>query len=208
MRRAHPLVSTNQRRQRYAFRRGECCVPARAVLHRAYFLAVFVHVFPCRFVAHELLASDRVLAFRETLEVFLTHFTLEAPLLGTPSMPLTANHIALRVVVLAGVAELFRVIRLSLARTQRVGDSQHVLAYSKKCSWLDSVRASWWSRVCFTSCCVSFCLGVSVVPTAAATVFGGASVRILIGRSTYFGCLPGSSRKGKLIRTTRFSFLR
>ena len=66
--------------------------------------------------------------------MILADLSFEAPLLRKPSMPLAAYLVALRVIVFAGVAELFRVIRLRLARTQRFGDGQHVLAYSKKCS--------------------------------------------------------------------------
>ena len=85
-------------------------------------------------MADELLTSDRVLAFREPLEVFLADLAVQSPLLGEPSVPLAAYLVPLRVVVLAGVAELFRVIRLCLARAQRIGDGQHVVTYSKKCS--------------------------------------------------------------------------
>ena len=132
--RAHPFVSADKRSQRHALRCGERRIPTRAVLHRPYLLAVFVHVFPCRFVADKLLARDRVLAFREPLEVFLAHLSSQSPLLGKPAVPFAAYLIALRVVVLACVRELFRVIRLRLARAQRIRDGQHVVTYSKKCS--------------------------------------------------------------------------
>jgi len=43
------------------------------VFHRAYLLPVFVDVFSRCLVADELLTSDRVLSFREPLEVFLAN---------------------------------------------------------------------------------------------------------------------------------------
>src|SRR5713226_5218977 len=59
----------------YALGCGERRVPARAVLHRSCFLAVFVHVFSCRLVADELLAAKGMLTFGESLEVFLANLT-------------------------------------------------------------------------------------------------------------------------------------
>ena len=87
------------------------------MFHRSYPLAVIVHVFSCRLVADELLTSDRVLAFRESLEVLLANLAAQSPLFGKSPMPLSAYLVALRVVVLAGIRELFRVIRQSLACT-------------------------------------------------------------------------------------------
>ncbi len=73
-------------------------------------------------MAHQLLATHRVLPFRELLEMFLMNFSAQSPLLGEPAVPFTAYLVALRVVVLSGVAKLLRVIRLGLARTQWIGD--------------------------------------------------------------------------------------
>jgi hypothetical protein len=75
MRLANSVISTYKRRERYALGRGERGVPARAVLHRAYLLAVLIYVFSCRLVADELVTSNRVLTFRESLEVFLANLT-------------------------------------------------------------------------------------------------------------------------------------
>ena len=81
-----------------------------------------VYVFPRCLMAHQLLATHRVLAFREPLEMFLAHFSPQSPLPGEPAVPLTAYLVALRVVVLPGVPKLLRVIRLGLVRTQWIGD--------------------------------------------------------------------------------------
>ena len=81
------------------------------MFHRAYFFAAPVHIFSRRLVADELLASDRVLAFGEPLEMFLLRPLRALPILGEPSVPLAAYPVAFGVVVLAGVAELFRMIR-------------------------------------------------------------------------------------------------
>src|SRR5579859_460669 len=178
------------------------------MFHRLYLFSALVHVFPRRLVTNKLLTCDRVLAFRETVEVLLAHFALEAPLLGEPSVPLAEYLIALRIVVVARVRELFGVIRLRLTRAQGIRYGQHGLAYSKKYSCLDSVRIRWWSRVCFTSFGTSFCSNVPSSSAVAATACGGSSVRICAGRSMYFGCWPGNSMNGKFIRTTRFPFLR
>src|SRR5216683_417753 len=116
MRLAHALVFTYEGRQRYALRSRKRRVPSRAVFHRAYFLAAPVHVFSRRLVANELLASDRVLASREPLEMFLAHFSAQSPFLRELSVPLTTNLLRFRVVVFSRVGELFRVIRLRLTR--------------------------------------------------------------------------------------------
>src|SRR5215469_8317327 len=125
MHHAHPFISAHQSSERYALWCGERRIPTRTVLHRSYFLAVVVHIFPCGFVADELLACDRMLAFGEPLKVLLMHFTLEPPLLGKSPVPLAVYLVALRVIVLAGVRELFGVIRLGLACTQGIRDGQH-----------------------------------------------------------------------------------
>ena len=73
------------------------------MFHRSYFLAVFVYVFSRRLVANELLTSDRVLAFREPLEVLLADLAAQSPLFGKSSVPLAMYLVAFRVVVLAGI---------------------------------------------------------------------------------------------------------
>jgi len=93
--------------------------------HRTYILAVFVYVFSCCLVADELLSGNRVLPFREPPEVFLANLAAQSPLFGKSPMPLSAYLVALRVIVLAGIGELFRVIRQRLDCTEWIGNGQH-----------------------------------------------------------------------------------
>ena len=125
MRLAHTFVSAHERSQRHALRCGERRIPACTVLHRAHRFAALVHVFARGLVAHQLFARQRMLPVGEALEVLLLHFTVQAPLCGEFAVPLAAYPVALGVVVLLGVGELFFVIRLRLAGTQRFGDGQH-----------------------------------------------------------------------------------
>ena len=62
------------------------------------------------------------------------------PMYFHTSVPFPANLLRFGVIVLASVCKLFRVIRLRLACAQWLGDGEHVLAYSKKCCCLCSVR--------------------------------------------------------------------
>src|SRR6266704_1507924 len=147
----HVLISTHQGGQRYALRGRKRRVPSCAVFHRADPLAAPVHVFSGRLAADELLPSDRVLSFGEPLEMFLAHFSAQSPLLREPAMPLPMNLLCFGVIVLAGVAKLFRVIRLCLARAQWLRDCQHVLAYSKKSLCLRA--GSRWTFCSSLNCC-------------------------------------------------------
>ena len=130
----HLVIPAHKGGQRYAFRCRERCIPPRAVLDRTYLLTVPVYVFPRCLMAHKLPTSCRVLAFREPLEVFLVYFSAQSPLLGKPAVPFAAYQVALRVIVLAGVGELFRVIRLRLARAQGIGDGW-------RSQWVDATVA-------------------------------------------------------------------
>ena len=76
MRFAQPFIPAYQRGQRNALGRGERGVPSRAVFHRARLVAVLIDVFSRRLVPDELFAGDRVLALRQTLEVFLANLTM------------------------------------------------------------------------------------------------------------------------------------
>src|SRR5260370_7652111 len=95
------LISTYKGGQRDALWCRKRRVPSRAVFHRAYFLAAPVHVFSGRLVADELFARDRVLAFREPLEMFLAHFSAQSPFLREPSVPFPTNLFRFGVVVLS-----------------------------------------------------------------------------------------------------------
>ena len=118
----YAFISAHKGSQRHALRCRKRCIPSRAVLHRTYLPTVPVYVFPRCLMAHQLLATHRVLAFREPLEMFLAHFSAQSPLPGEPAVPFTAYLVALRVVVFSRVGKLLRVIRLGLARTQWIGD--------------------------------------------------------------------------------------
>ena len=121
----HPLVTAHKRRERDALRRAKGSVPAGAVLHRLHRVAVFVLVLEGLPVSDELLAGLRVLAVGKAVELFLADFAFQAPLLCEPPVPLTA-HLALLVVVsLLRAGEFFRVVRLSLARAEGLGNGQH-----------------------------------------------------------------------------------
>src|SRR5580658_4262631 len=66
-----------------------------------------------------------MLTVRQTLKVFLLHFTMQPPLLREFAVPLATNSVALGVIVLLSVRELLFVIGLRLAGTQRFGNGQH-----------------------------------------------------------------------------------
>src|SRR6266480_880831 len=117
------FICAHKGSQRHALRCRKRRIPSRAVFHRTYLLAVPVYVFPRCLMAHQLLGTHRVLAFREPLEMFLAPFSAQSPLLGEPAVPFTAYLVALRVVVLPGVPKLLRVIRVLLSRPQRSGDA-------------------------------------------------------------------------------------
>src|SRR5216683_1217081 len=214
MRFSDTFIATYKGGQRYALWCRKRRIPSGAVCHRAYFLAAPVHIFSGCLVADELLASDRVLAFREQLEVFFTNLAAQSPLFGELSVPLPTNLLGFGVVVLAGIAKLFRVIRLCLTCAQWFRDRQHVLAYSKKSlCW----RAGSRRIFCSALCCCSF--GTSFfpdppfpdglpAPAAAAATFGGSSGGCCAVRSMYCGSLLSSSMYGRLIRATRFPHLR
>jgi len=159
-------------------------------------------------VADELLTRGRVLGFREPLEVFFSDFAAQSPLLGQSSVPFASYLVALCVVVLAGVAELLRVIRLGLACVRglemvstcvglleevplsRPGPFQRVLAALGYFMWRE------------------FLFQRRARSDATAAASGSPFGWITIGRWMYPGCLLGSAMIGKLIRTTRFSVLR
>src|SRR5260370_12180219 len=110
MRFSDAFISAYEGCQRYALRGRKRRVPSCAVFHRAYLCAAPVHVFSACLVPDELFTSDRVLSFRKPLEVFFTNFAAQSPLFGELSVPLPTNLVCFGVVVLAGIAKLFRVI--------------------------------------------------------------------------------------------------
>src|SRR6202051_3064212 len=125
MRLAYTIVSANEGSQRHALRRGERCIPACAVFHRAHRLAASINVLTRGLVAHKLFARHRVLPVSKSLKVLFTHFTLQTPFCGELAVPLAAYTFSLGVVVLLSVRELLFVIGLGLAGTQRFGNGQH-----------------------------------------------------------------------------------
>src|SRR6266704_1881397 len=146
--------------------------------------------------------------------MLLAHFPAQSPLFREPSVPLPMNPFCPGVVVLAGIAKFFRVIRLCLTCAQRFGDGQHVLAYSKKSlCWRAGSRWIFWSSLCCCSLGTSVCPEAPFpdglpAPAAAAATFGGSSGGCCAGRSMYCGSLLSSSMYGRLIRATRFPHLR
>src|SRR5437879_1395374 len=62
MRLPYSVISAHKGSQRHALRCRERRIPSRAVLHRTYLLTVPVYVFPRCLMAHQLLATHRVLA--------------------------------------------------------------------------------------------------------------------------------------------------
>jgi len=117
----HAVVAANQRCQRYTLGRAERRIPSRPVLHRAHRVALRVHILARRLMPYQLLACLRVLPLGQTRELLLLHFTAQAPASAKLTLPLAAHTLAFRVVVLPGVGELFFVVRLRLAGTDRLG---------------------------------------------------------------------------------------
>ncbi len=67
----------------------------------------------------------RMLTVGEPLELIRTHLPGESPLARELTVPLPADLVALGVVVVAGVAELLRVVRVDLRGAERFGDRDH-----------------------------------------------------------------------------------
>src|SRR2546430_4823736 len=89
----YPFISAHKGSQRHALRCRKRRIPSCAVLHRTYLLTVPIYVFPRCLMAHQLLASHRVLAFREPPEVFLMNFSAQSPLFGDrKSTRLNSSH--------------------------------------------------------------------------------------------------------------------
>src|SRR5579863_6488911 len=66
-----------------------------------------------------------MLPIGETLKVLLLHLAPKSPFLCEFAAPFAAYALTLGVVVLLSVGELFLVICMSLAGTQRFGDGEH-----------------------------------------------------------------------------------
>jgi len=125
MRFSDPFIAADECRERHALRRREGRVPARAVLHRAHGLTLSGGHQVRGVVPNEYLVGDGMVPVGEALKVLLVNGAREPPRLRELTVPFATNLLASRVVVLAGVAELFRVILRGLPRTERLGDRQH-----------------------------------------------------------------------------------
>ncbi len=68
---------------------------------------------------NQLLARLRMLALGQSRELLLLYFTLQAPASGKLALPLAAHTLALCVIVLPRIGELFFVVRLRLAGADR-----------------------------------------------------------------------------------------
>src|SRR4029077_66700 len=119
---ADAVVAADQGRQGHALRRGERRVPAGAVRHRLDGLAATVGGLVRGLMLDERRVGDRVPPIGEALEVALVHRAFEAPLARELALPLAANLIALRVVVVTRIPKLFGVIVLRLRGTEGFGD--------------------------------------------------------------------------------------
>src|ERR1700686_3689703 len=105
------LISAHQGGQRDTLWCRKRRVPSCAMFHRAYFFPAPVHVLSGGLVADELVARDRVLPFREPLEVLFTNLAAQPPLLGEFAMPFASDSLASVLVVPPPIAEPFRLIR-------------------------------------------------------------------------------------------------
>src|SRR5260370_12948723 len=66
-----------------------------------------------------------MLTLAKPVELFFANFSSESPFLGEPSVPLTGDSLAFRVIVFFSIRKLLGVIRTGLTCTQRLGNSQH-----------------------------------------------------------------------------------
>src|ERR1700677_3826445 len=74
---------------------------------------------------NQLLAGERILALTKSCEVLRVDTSSEAVLFGHPTLPFSENGVALLPIILFGGHELFGVISLRLAGTERFGDGEH-----------------------------------------------------------------------------------
>src|SRR5581483_68684 len=194
MRLFHPFVTTDQRGERYAFRRGKRRVPAGAMFHGRGRLAARVGRRARRLMSDELFTAVGMLAFGKPLELLHANFTAKSPAIGESSMPLPDDPIAGAVVVLAGILKLFGVIAFRLPGTEGLRDRQHDrLGYRKNgsCAWL----AGSWASLCSVGPLRSGLNGVGAAGTG-------------VERGTNAGCFVGRSMKGTCRGTTKFSIFR
>src|SRR5258708_23603632 len=66
-----------------------------------------------------------MLTLAKPVELFFANFSSESPFLGEPSVPLTGDSLAFRVIVFFSIRKLLGVVRTGLTCTQRLGNSQH-----------------------------------------------------------------------------------
>jgi len=125
------FIAANERSERHALGRGKRRVPARAMLHRRHGVTARVLRVASRLMADQRLAGDRMLALGKPFELVFAHVADEPPPLGELAVPDAANHIALRVVVVAGVLKLLGVIAACLSRAERLRDREHCIRYWK-----------------------------------------------------------------------------
>src|SRR5438105_6851803 len=93
--------------------------------HRLHRLSIGGLVQVRQSLVDQLFFSERVAAFGEPGKVFRTNVSPKAEVLGKTALPLTADMVALDVIRLRAAGELFAVILLRLARTQRTRDGEH-----------------------------------------------------------------------------------
>src|SRR5262249_270950 len=98
------VISSDQRCAGYALRGRKSRIPTRAMLHGSDGFAFVVPVFTRGFVAHQLLARNRMLAVCKARELLLFHLSAKAPLIREFAVPLTDNPVAFGVVVGFGIS--------------------------------------------------------------------------------------------------------
>lgn len=85
------LIGPDQRSNRHTLRRGECGVPARAMLHRGHGLAAGTSRLAGGVMANQLFAGDRMLPLGEPLELLFADSADEARAVRELSAPDAAN---------------------------------------------------------------------------------------------------------------------
>src|SRR5208283_3657398 len=133
----HPIIAAYERCERYRLRRRECSVPPRAMLGAGHLSAKFAFIGSRNLMPHELLFGVRMLAFTQSCKVFGTNATLQPPLLGEPTLPLTVTLLIAAPIVLFLRGKLPHMVGLRLAGRQRFRDREHTERSSivKWCSW-------------------------------------------------------------------------
>src|SRR5262249_39360709 len=118
---ADPIIATDERRKRDAFRRREGRIPGRTMRDSRDCLAALVRVCASGLMLDERRARQWMLAVCESLKLVFLDAASHAPVRGQTSIPLAPDLVRGRVVVGARVCEFLRVIRADLGGAERLG---------------------------------------------------------------------------------------